>query len=91
MKTAEKSVKPESETKKEKPKHSKRINSSDYTAWEKFDVEAACARLDEEKAEGYDSHELTDEYDEDAQSEAIYEKEKVSVLNRFHKIQHINF
>ncbi|KAF2900575.1 hypothetical protein ILUMI_05617 [Ignelater luminosus] len=76
IKTVAKSDKPELETKKEKPKHSKRIESSDYSAWEKFDVEAACAKLDEEKPEEYDSNELTDEYDEDAQSEAIYEKEK---------------
>ncbi|KAF5283855.1 hypothetical protein FQA39_LY04675 [Lamprigera yunnana] len=62
------------EVEKPKSKVKKRIVSSDYAAWEKFDVEKECTKLDE--GTNSDSGDLTDENDEDAQDEAICEKEK---------------
>ncbi|KAK4884260.1 hypothetical protein RN001_000531 [Aquatica leii] len=69
-------TKPAKTEKVEKPKSKskKRIKASDYTSWEKFDVEAECAKLDEEH--DADSGDLTDEIDEDAHDQAVYEKEK---------------
>ncbi|KAF5300924.1 hypothetical protein FQR65_LT09087 [Abscondita terminalis] len=62
------------QTDKPKKKGRKRIKASDYAAWEKFDAEAECAKLDEEN--DIDSGDLTDEVDEDAHDNANYEKEK---------------
>ncbi|XP_068894279.1 RNA polymerase II-associated protein 3 [Tenebrio molitor] len=45
---------------------------TDYTAWEKFDAEAECEKVDDENADS----DLTDEYDETLKDEAYVEKEK---------------
>lgn len=62
---------------KSKDDGTKRIRGCDYAAWDRFDVEAECARVeDDEEQDG----ELTDEYDEGARDDATHEKEKVGRL-----------
>lgn len=46
----------------------------DYTAWDKYDVEAECARIDENSSEDSD---VSDEIDEANMDFAMQEKEKV--------------
>lgn len=70
----DKAIKPNEE--KPVPKKKKRMKVSDYSAWEKYDADAECAKLDDEELARDDS-DLSDEFDENAREEAIYEKEKV--------------
>lgn len=69
-------VKKISEGTKVESERKKLIKGCDYAAWDKFDVEAECAKIDEDDDQD-ESGDLTDEYDESAQEEALYEKEKV--------------
>lgn len=60
--------------KKSKQNVNKQIKATDYSAWEKFDVEKECSKID--KDSDSDS-ELTDENDETMRDEAVFQKEKV--------------
>ncbi|CAH1986684.1 unnamed protein product [Acanthoscelides obtectus] len=67
--------------KKSLAKSTRRVGSTDYSAWEKFDVDAELERLDYDKDE---DSELTDEHNEGMYDEAIVEKDKG---NKFVKSQ----
>ena len=47
---------------------------TDYSAWEKFDADAECEKVDYNEN---DESDLTDECDETARDEAYLQKEKV--------------
>nr|CAH7745186.1 unnamed protein product [Callosobruchus chinensis] len=76
VKTVEKKVK-----KKLPEKPAMRIGGTDYSAWDKFDVDAELERLDDDNDE---DSELTDEHNESMYDEAIVQKEKG---NKFVKSQ----
>lgn len=59
-------------------KKPKKVKVCDYTAWDKFDAEAYCAKMDKQDAEENSSpeSELSDEIDESAIDMANSEKEK---------------
>ncbi|XP_018321482.1 RNA polymerase II-associated protein 3 [Agrilus planipennis] len=65
-----------------------RIQGLDYSSWDKYDVEAECAKLDEDKykhdSSSDGSEDLSDEFDEQTREQAILEKEKG---NKFVKSQ----
>lgn len=65
----EKSNKP-----KTKSEPDRKIGSTDYAAWDKFDAEIECEKLDDDFDE---DSEVSDENDEKAVDKAILEKEKV--------------
>lgn len=71
-----KGTSPTSQETRKKP--ASRIGSTDYAAWEKFDVEKECQKIDDNKDSSSDS-ELTDEHDESMRDEALFEKEKVRI------------
>ncbi|KAB0795031.1 hypothetical protein PPYR_00814 [Photinus pyralis] len=75
----------ESNAEKPKKKTKKRIKASDYAAWEKFDVDAECAKLDVSEKDNDLDGDLTDEYDEDSHDQAVYEKEKGNNFVKHHK------
>lgn len=52
----------------------RKIGSTDYDKWEKFDVDAELGKLEDDIE---DDSELTDECNENMYDEAIVEKEKV--------------
>lgn len=59
-------------------KGSRKFAGTDYAAWEKFDVEKECERIDKNKTGSEsESDELSDEFDESLKDEAVLEKEKV--------------
>lgn len=62
-----------------KTKKSAKSKTTDYAAWEKFDVEKECQKVDTGKGSDSES-ELTDEFDETLKDEAVYEKERVSFV-----------
>lgn len=59
-------------------KKTKKIKGSDYAAWDKFDADAYCAKMDKEETGENSSpeSELSDEIDETAIDLANSEKEK---------------
>lgn len=59
--------------KSEKPQ---KILSTDYAAWEKFDVEKECEFIDRNTSDS----ELTDEVDAETMKEASVQKEKVCIM-----------
>lgn len=64
-------------------KSSRKITGTDYAAWDKFDVEKECERLDANGGGNESDSELSDEYDESSKDEAMLEKEKVGVVEFF--------
>lgn len=64
-------------------KSSKKRTGTDYAAWDKFDAEKECERIDKKTSSESES-ELSDEFDESSKDEAMLEKEKG---NKFVKAQ----
>nr|CAI5819204.1 unnamed protein product [Callosobruchus analis] len=79
VKTEEKNEKKVKKKLPEKP--ARRIGGTDYSAWDKFDVDAELEKLDDDNDE---DSELTDEHNESMYDEAIVQKEKG---NKFVKSQ----
>lgn len=60
------------------PKNSaSKIGTTDYAAWEKFDADAECDKLEDDINE---DSELTDECNDNMQDLALMEKEKVDII-----------
>lgn len=76
MKNSSKNI---NEFKKKVPakKTTTKIGVTDYAAWEKFDVDAECDKLEDDINE---DSELTDECNDNLQDLALIEKEKVDFL-----------
>ncbi|XP_012258544.2 RNA polymerase II-associated protein 3 [Athalia rosae] len=75
--TANKQAVPKIKQIEEKPN---RIRSSDYASWEKFDVDKACAQLDEQEERESSDEELPKEELEKNHNEALKHKDKGNIF-----------
>ncbi|XP_015516347.1 RNA polymerase II-associated protein 3 [Neodiprion lecontei] len=76
-KSAAKQVKPKTT---ENEANRKRIKSSDYTSWDKFDVDKACEELDRQEEHESSDEELSKEELEKNHNQAVAHKEKGNVF-----------